>query len=282
VRWPDLAVLEEAGFTQYEARALVALAVHGVADAATLCREGRIPTSKIYLAMEKLEGLGMAEIQRSRPRLYSALPAELVASRLTELARARAEDFARRAQELRATLAALPGRLRGGRTLVDLALGVESHVKRHLARVAAARRRVLSYLEAGDLDAIDRAAGAGFDVLRRIARNAAARKLEHRVIFGFAARGAPRLLDFLRAHASSLGHLSGLRYSGELGHPFHVVDEETVILCLDHPFVPEGRFASLLVHDRALAECLATGFEGLWRRTLSDLGEMRFDPRAGR
>jgi hypothetical protein len=279
VRWPDVSLLDDAGFSLYEKRALVTLAVHGVADAATLCREGGIPTSKIYQATEKLGALGLLEIQRTRPRLYSALPPEMVTERLVQIARERADDFARRADILRDVLAALPGRLRGRRAFVDLALGLESHVKRHLARVAAARQRVLSYLEEGDLDAMDRLAGEGFDVMRRIARNATQRRLEHRVIFGFSNRNAARLLGFLRAHALALGHLTGVRYSGELGHPFHVVDEETVILCLDHPFVPEGRFASLLVRDRTLADRLATGFDGLWQKTLSDLREMRFDPR---
>jgi hypothetical protein len=97
--------------------------------------------------------------------------------------------------------------------------------------------------------------------------------------FGFSERTAPRLLSFLRQHAPALGHLSGVRYSGEMGHPFHVVDGETVILSLDHPFVPEGRFASLLVRDRALAESLAQGFEALWQRTLRDLKEVKFYPR---
>lgn len=274
-----MALLDEAGFSLYEKRALVTLTLHGVADAATLCREGDIPTSKIYLAMEKLAGLGLVEVQRTRPKLYSALSADAVVDRLVELARERTEDFAARASALRAALAALPGRLKGRRTFVDLALGTESHVKRHLAQVAGARERVLSYLEEGDLGAIDRVADEGFDVLRRIARNAAERKLDHRVVFGFSNRNAPRLLAFLRRHAGALAHLSGMRYSGELGHPFHVVDGETVILCLDHPFVPEGRFASLLVRDRTLAGSLAQGFDELWRKTLKDLREIRAHPR---
>src|SRR6185503_17088419 len=137
MRWSEVALLDEAGFSLYEKRALVTLTLHGVADAATLCREGEIPTSKIYQALEKLGGLGLVEIQRTRPKLYSALPPDVVADRLVHLARERAEDFARRADHLRGVLAGLPGRLRGRHTFVDLALGLESHVKRHLARVAA-------------------------------------------------------------------------------------------------------------------------------------------------
>jgi hypothetical protein len=244
-----------------------------------LCREGDIPTSKIYLALEKLARLGLCEVQRTRPKLYSAVPPDLVVDRLVELARERAEDFASRSVKLREALSKLPGRLRGGQTFVDLALGTESHVKRHLARLGTARERVLSYLEEGDLSAIDRVAAGGFDVLKRVARAANERSIEHRVVFGFSDRSAPRLLDFLRARGATLAHLSGVRYSSELGHPFHVIDGELVILSLDHPFIPEGRFASMLVRDRALAERLSEGFEALWHKALKDLRELKFYPR---
>ena len=281
MRWSEIDVLDEAGFSMYEKRALVTLAIHGVADAATLCREGDIPTSQIYQALEKLGRLGLVEIQRTRPKLYSALPPDAIVDRLTQIAQERAADFAQRAQPLRDVFAKLPGRLRGRQTFVDLALGTESHVKRHVARLAGTRRRILSYMEVSDLDAIDRIAKGGFDVLKRIARGATDRRVDHRVVFGFSDRSAPRLLDFLRRHSASIRHVSGVRYSGELGHPFHVMDEDTVVLSLDHPFVPEGRFASLLVRDRALADSLAEGFDALWQRALKDLREVRLLPRRG-
>jgi HTH-type transcriptional regulator, sugar sensing transcriptional regulator len=276
---PELSLLDEVGFSQYEKNALIALGVLGVADAASLCRQGQIPTSKIYLAMEKLARLGLCEIQRTRPKLYSALPSDLVVDRLVDIVRGRAEAFAARSGTLRAALARLPGRLQGRRTFVDLALGTESHVKRHLSRLVSAREQVLSYVEDGDLMALDRLADEGFDILKRIGRASAARRVQRRMIFGFSDRTAPRLVRFLRTHAAALAHLSGRRYSGELGHPFHVVDGETVILSLDHPFVPEGRFASLLVNDRSLAESLTTGFESLWGKALPDLREVKLSPR---
>ena len=175
-------------------------------------------------------------------------------------------------------LAALPERLRGRQTFVDLALGMESHVRRHLIHLATAATRILSYMERGDLAAIDQAVTAGFPILRRIARNAGERKLQHRVVFGFSYQSAPILVEFLRRHRTEIRHLTGIRYSSELGHPFHVVDEETVVLPLDHPFVPEGRFASLLVRDRELAASLAGGFDKLWRKAMRDLGEVGFQP----
>jgi predicted fused transcriptional regulator/phosphomethylpyrimidine kinase len=276
---PDPELLEEVGLTLYERKALVTLMVFGIADAAAICREGSIPTSKIYRAMEKLAQLGLVQMQPTRPKMYAALPADTVADRIVELARQRAERFASGAQDLRQLLGSLPGRVRGKQTFVDLALGAESHIKRHLVHLGTARERVLSYMEIGDLQSIDQAVAAGFPILRRIGRTAAEKKFRHQVVFGFSYRSAPVLVDFLRRHKSDLRHVTGVRYSGELGHPFHVVDEDLVILPLDHPFVPEGRFASLLVRDRDVAQSLAQGFEGLWRKAMKSLQEINFDPR---
>jgi hypothetical protein len=88
------------------------------------------------------------------------------------------------------------------------------------------------------------------------------------------------LVDFLKRHRADLRQVTGVRYSGELGHPFHVVDEDTVLVPLDHPFVKEGRFASLLIRDRELAESLAEGFHALWRKAMRSLREIDVDPRA--
>ena len=278
MRWQELEPLEEIGLTSYERKALAALMIQGVADADSLCREGDVPSSKIYLAMEKLAGLGLAEIQPTRPKLYSALPGDEVVNRLIEISRQHAEQFSKRAEALRAALTAHPERVRGRKAFVDLALGVEGHVKRHVIHLTTARKRIWSYLEHGDLSAIDKLSAAGFPILRRIARNTIEQKIDHRVVFGFTYQTAPQLVSFLRKHRSHMENVTGVRYSGELGHPFHIVDEEVVILCLDHPFVPEGRFASLLVRDKELAQKLGDGFQKLWSKAMRNLREIDFHP----
>jgi len=280
MRLADPEQLEHVGLTLYERKALMALMLCGVADAATLCREGSVPSSKIYLAMEKLAGLGLVQVQPTRPKMFAALPSEVVVARIVEIARERSDRFAAQAPELQATFTGLQSRVRGRQPFVDLALGVEGHNRRHLVPLAAARKRILSYMEAGDLMAIDAAIRGGFPILRRIAKNAAEHDVEHRVVFGFSYQSAGQLVEFLKAHRHDLRQVTGVRYSGELGHPFHVVDDETVVLPLDHPFIKEGRFASLLVRDRELADSLAEGFHELWRKAMKNLREIQVDPRS--
>src|SRR5258707_464171 len=92
-------------------------------------------------------------------------------------------------------------------------------------------------MEYGDLSSIDLAIDTGFPILRRIARNATERRIQHQVVFGFSYRTAPQLLEFLKKHRAEIRNLTGVRYSAEAGHPFHVVDERILILPLDHPFI---------------------------------------------
>lgn len=280
MRWQDFDLLEEIGLTLYERKALATLMVQGVADAEALCREGEVPTSKIYQAMEKLARLGLAEIQPTRPRLYSAIPGDEVADRLIDITRQKAAQFSERTEKLRKLLASHRERIRGRKAFVDLALGIESHVKRHLTHLTTAKKRVWSYLEHGDLAAVDQLTEAGFPILRRIGRNTLEQQLDHRVVFGFTYQTAPKLVGFLRKYKTQLEPVTGVRYSGELGHPFHVVDDDLVVLSLDHPFIPEGRFASLLVRDHELTENLAAGFQSLWSKAMKSLREIDFDPRA--
>ena len=276
---PDPEHLADIGLSLYERKALMALMLCGVADAATLCREGSVPSSKIYLAMEKLAGLGLVQIQPTRPKLFAALSADTVIARVIEIAHGRADRFAAAAPALASTFAGLRSRAHGRQPFVDLALGVEGHVRRHLVPLAAARKRILSYMEHGDLLALDTAIRGGFPILRRIAKNTAEHGVHHQVVFGFSYRNARTLVDFLKRHRHDLSHVTGVRYSGELGHPFHVIDDDTVVLPLDHPFVKEGRFASLLLRDRELAESLADGFTELWRKAMRSLREIDVDPR---
>ncbi len=253
---------------------------HGVADAETLCREGDIPTSKIYLALEKLAKLGLVEMQPTRPKLYSVHSTEAVFDRLIEISKARADRFADEARSLKARFATLPSRASGRTAFVDLALGREGHTNRHIVHLAAARKRIWSYMEQCDLDAIGAAKGGGSPLLRRISRNAVGQGVDHRVVFGFSYRAAPKLVAFLKRHRTSLEHVTGVRYSGELGHPFHVIDDEIVILSVDHPFVPQGRVASLMIRDAAFAQRLSAGFETLWGKAMKSLREIAFQPRA--
>src|SRR5258705_9798587 len=151
----DPEFLSQIGLTLYERKALMALMVLGVADAASICREGSVPTSKIYRAMEKLSQLALVQAQPTRPKMYAALPPDVVVSRVIAIVRERADRLSSGGEDLRRLFVLITGKLRGKHPFVDLALGTESHVKRHLVHLADAKSRILSYMACADLPSID-------------------------------------------------------------------------------------------------------------------------------
>lgn len=276
----DFEVLEHIGLTQYERQALVALLKRGVADAATLCEEGEIPSSKIYSATEKLARIGLIAIQRSRPRLFAALSVEAVVERCAAIARERAEKFAQESQSLIEAIREAQGAGQPASAFADVVLGRVPHVQRHVSLLATAEESIVSYLEVPDIEALYEAREAGQNVLRSVRKNVESKGLHHAIVFGFGPRDAPKLLNFLKDFGGELRAATGVRYAGLLGHPFHVIDNETVILGLDNPFLAERRFGSVMMRSKELAIPLARGFDELWKKSMKSLREISFDPRA--
>lgn len=275
----DFETLQQIGLTQYERQTLIALLKRGVSDAATLCEEGDIPSSKIYSATEKLAKLGLIGVQRSRPRQFAALSTEAVADRIAAIAREQAESIAAQTQQLVQEIKAAQGDNKPASAFADVALGSSQHVQRHLSLLAAANTEIISYLEAPDILAIRNANNQGNNILKSVRKNLESRKVKHRIVFGFGHRDAAVLIAFIKDFRSELRSTTGVRYAGLLGHPFHVVDAETVILSLDNPFLSERRFGSVMMKSKELAEPLTKGFEQLWKKSMLSLQEIQFDPR---
>ena len=192
---------------------LMALVLCGVADAATVPRGRRNDIQDLPGDGEMAAGLCRSE---DAPRMF-ARAADAGVARVVEIARERAEQFASTAPALSATFAGLKARVRAQQPFLDLAWGVDGHVRRHLLPLTAARTRILSYLEAGDLRAIDAAIAGGFPILRRIAATPqapASSIASCRLHLPDAAPGR-----FLKAHRQDLRQFRASAL-GELGHPF--------------------------------------------------------------
>lgn len=275
----DFELLERIGLTQYERQTLVALLKRGVANAATLCDDGDVPSSKIYSATEKLARLGLISVQRSRPRQFAALSVDEVVSKISAIAHQQAETVAVESQGLIEIIKAAHGEDRPAAAFADVALGAQQHVQRHLSLLASASSEIISYMEFPDIEAIRKANSGGMNILKSVRKNLEARSIEHRIVFGFGPRDANELIRFLKDYRMELRSTTGVRYAGLLGHPFHVVDGETVILSLDNPFLTDRRFGSVMMKSKELAQPLTKGFEELWRKSMKSLQEISFDPR---
>lgn len=280
-KFDDFLPLERIGLNMYDRRALITLLRKGIADASILCEEGDVPTSKIYQSMEKLAAMGLVDVQPTRPRLFAALSVEDVANRVAAIAKEDADELATQAEGLVPFIRESSGGGRSGRMFADLAIGIPDHARRHLVHLASAKKQIISYVEAADLGVFRTVSREGFPILKRIARNANENGVSHRIVFGFSHHSAPDLIAFLKEFHVEVQSVTGIRFAGELGQPFHVADGETIILCLDNALLPERRFASLLIRNQELARVLTDGFERLWAKAMKSLREIDVHPDFG-
>lgn len=91
-----LSQLKELGLSTYEAATYVALLARPNISASTICKETRIPDSKIYYALDGLLKKGMAIVQRGVPNIYNAVhPKEAITNLKSHLAQTVNEKMAK-------------------------------------------------------------------------------------------------------------------------------------------------------------------------------------------
>ena len=93
--------MRAAGFTDYEARAYLALVKHGEMTASRLSRASGVPYSKTYEVLSKLEGKGLVEVQKGRPMVFRAVPPRISLSRYgEEVLRGLEEEYSKKRRAL--------------------------------------------------------------------------------------------------------------------------------------------------------------------------------------
>ena len=76
--------LRDFGFTLYESKAYLALALRGVMSASETAKASGIPKSKIYDTLRKLTKDGLLEEYPGSPKIYKARPIENVLDDIVE------------------------------------------------------------------------------------------------------------------------------------------------------------------------------------------------------
>ncbi|MBN2202798.1 MAG: TrmB family transcriptional regulator [Candidatus Aenigmarchaeota archaeon] len=81
------------GLSEYEARAFLALSIHGPLSASILSQKSRIPQSKIYNVMRKLVNKSLAEGQSSKPQRFRAVKTELAFRKMIDARKSEIEKL---------------------------------------------------------------------------------------------------------------------------------------------------------------------------------------------
>jgi sugar-specific transcriptional regulator TrmB len=265
----DVSLLEDLGLGTYEINAYLSLLAQGTAAANEICSRSGVPSSKIYAAMERLQDCGLVQIQRTRPKLYLATSLNQAMERILEFKRAEQHRFETALPELEKRLQQIAGESRSRTAFASVELGEENHIKRHVIHVARSERASASLLSPTCVEIVQRMKlRHRFDIRKIIDRHDATRNIHHRYLFSLPPGAEVGLLPFLQQTSSLPVPGREARVIRTRLTPFHVVDDEVVILGIDHPLARSVRVASLLIRDRGFARDLLDGFENVWAKAV--------------
>lgn len=264
----DVSILEDIGLGTYEINAYLALLSQGTAAANDICARSRVPSSKIYAAMERLQDCGLVQIQRTRPKLFLATPLSEALERILEFKRSEQHRFEAALPELEKRLQQVMGDSRSRAAFASVELGEENHIKRHVVHLARSERATASLLSPTCVEIVQRMKlRQRFDIRKIIDRHDEARNIHHRYLFSLPPGAEVALLPFLQQPAIPVPRREARAIRARLT-PFHVVDDEVIILGIDHPLARGVRVASLLIRDRTFARDLLEGFDAVWEKAI--------------
>lgn len=269
----DVTLLKDLGLGTYEIDAYLALLSQGTAAANEVCARSGVPSSKIYAAMERLQDCGLVQIQRTRPKLFLATPLAEAMERILEFKRAEQHRFESALPELEKRLQQVMGEARGRVAFASVELGEENHIKRHVVHLARSERATASLLSPTCVEIVQRMKlRHRLDIRKIIDRHDEARNIHHRYLFSVPPGAEVALLPFLQQPPVVPVPRREARAIRARLAPFHVVDDEVIILGIDHP-LRGMRVASLLIRDRVFARDLLEGFDAVWEKAVpvSDL-----------
>ncbi len=275
----DVSLLQGLGLGSYEINAYLALLSQGTAAANEICARSGVPSSKIYAAMERLQDCGLVQIQRTRPKLFLATPLNEAIERILEFKRAEQYRFEAALPELEKRLQQVIGESRSPAAFASVELGEENHIKRHMVQLARSERASASLLSPTCVEIVQRMKlRHRFDIRKIIDRHDEARNIHHRYLFSIPPGAEVALLPFLQQPSAIQVPQREARATRAHLTPFHVVDDEVIILGIDHPLARSVRVASLMIRDRNFAKDLMEGFDALWEKAAPIAGLVTRQP----
>ncbi|SCC93158.1 Transcriptional regulator, TrmB [Thiomonas sp. X19] len=236
---PDdlLAAMLRLGFSQYEAQAYCALVQQSPLNGHEVGKLSRVPPSKIYETLQRLEAKGAALVQRSEPVLYAAVPYPEV---LDAIRRRFEADLSQVDRSLSAMPAARePGLVWSLRQRSAIAAAFD-------AAIHAASRRLFAAIWDEEMPefrvALEQASARGVEV--------------HVAVYGSARLTGPYCYDLTECGASARERLGGRRLSLVVADDRDAVIAEFGTSTADEAVVTDNSILGLLAIEYVKADVL--------------------------
>lgn len=263
--------LKRLGLTGYEAYAYIALLKLGNAEANEIAIRAKIPMGRIYNVLSNLEESRLIRAQDTRPRKYECVEP---AAAMERLLKNKQEEFKRANEEMEELASNLASELSGVRvkkqekTFWTVAIGDRS-VELAQECITGARKEVLFFMASKttserikDRLRIDKFPGLISAIHEALKKGVEVRAILNRDVDFSLLESSPAIKTLL----NYTGKEFRCKFAAIPATPFHIIDEESVLLQMLNPLAPDELFAVVNIRDMNLAGELRKKFFAIWEK----------------
>ncbi len=267
----EFEILKMYGLSKNEIHTYLSVISLGLCEARQICGKTRIPSSKIYNILEKLEEFGLIEIQETRPKKYQPVPLTIALDNLTKLKEKEFRWFKSKIPILRNFLKSQMTDYEVNSVFWNITIGEDEIFSRHISR--------FQFVEILGMICID------FSMLENMTKNS---KMAEEISLDFKQKRIKtsliicyetltqkeKILAWINQRPRKLDANNQIRLLNEkIPVPFGLFDLNKVILLMRHP-VKDEFLCSIYMVNKQLYDDMIPYFNELWERSDSNLNEL--------
>lgn len=256
-------ILREFGLSKNEIYTYLTVLSMDLSEAKEICSKTHIPSSKIYNILERLEKLGLIEIQQSRPKKYRPVALDLALENLRQKKREEYVEFKGKLPRLKSFL---QGRIKTYETnsvFWNVTLNESEIFNRHISRFRFVE--FIGYI-CIDFNMLEKMTQG--KMAQEISLNFKAKKITTKLILGYdLPKQKAGILKWINQRPRKLDSKNQVRLIQEkITVPFCLFDLNKVILLMRHPIKPNEFLLSIYMINKSLYEDLIPYFDNIWQR----------------
>ncbi|MHA1277409.1 MAG: TrmB family transcriptional regulator [Candidatus Helarchaeota archaeon] len=257
-------ILKDFGLSKSEIYTYLTVLSMDLCEAKDICRKIHIPSSKIYGILERLEDLGLVEIQQSRPKKYKPVTLDSALENLKLFKRREYQEFKQKIPRLKTLLQGRVKNFAETSLFWNVTINETEIFNKHISR--------FRFVEFIGMICID------YNMLKKmthdskmaeeISLNFKKKKISTKLIIGYETSVQKTfIINWIHHRPRKIDAKNQVRLINEsIAVPFGLFDLNKVILLMRHPVKPNEFLLSVYMVNKSLYEDLIPYFEDIWNR----------------
>ncbi|MHA1382819.1 MAG: helix-turn-helix domain-containing protein [Candidatus Helarchaeota archaeon] len=251
--------------TRNEINAYDAIISFGVCEAKDICYKTHIATSKIYNILNKLEKLGLIEIQQSRPKKIRVLNSTLTYDNIYNLKKEEYADFKKKLFQFKSYIEKRTANSEKKADFWNVAFNQNEIIKKHISRFYFVEKLAYIRINVALLRMLNKSRVSS----RAIYDNFKTKKIKYKLIIGYNPPEKTEVISWLESRPERPNPQQDIRLLEEKSNInmqlFGIFDMDKIMLLYKDPIDPQKILTSIFMTNKDRYIELHSLFMSLWK-----------------